>query len=161
MAENGTTKKPAKGKAKAQESGVLGALPATRPSRLGRHSRGASAAATTPPAKPKPKTRKAAVKKRAATTAATSKAEVKGSQPAASSITDAPRSRPQPVRAASRNLAKPAAKSSARRAPAPTKPPSGTELVGTVVQAAGELAGIGLTVTGQILKRVVEKLPKP
>ena len=31
MAENGTTKKPAKGKAKAQESGVLGALPATRP----------------------------------------------------------------------------------------------------------------------------------
>lgn len=161
MAENGTTKKPAKGKAKAQESGVLGALPATRPSRLGRHSRGVSATPSTTAAKPKPKARKAAPKKRPAPAAATPKAEVKSQQPAAANITDAPRARPTPVRAGSHKLAKPAAKSSARRAPAPPKPPSGTELIGTVVQAAGELAGIGLTVTGQILKRVVEKLPKP
>jgi len=35
------------------------------------------------------------------------------------------------------------------------------ELVGTVVQAAGELAQIGLTVGGQILRRAVDRLPKP
>ena len=41
------------------------------------------------------------------------------------------------------------------------KPPSGTELVTTAIQAAGELAQIGLTVGGQVLKRAVERLPKP
>ena len=37
---------------------------------------------------------------------------------------------------------------------------SGLDLVKTVVQAAGELAQIGATVGGQILKRAVERLPK-
>jgi hypothetical protein len=40
-------------------------------------------------------------------------------------------------------------------------PPSGTELVTTAIQAAGELAQIGLKVGGQGLKRTVGKLPKP
>lgn len=39
--------------------------------------------------------------------------------------------------------------------------PSGTELVGTVVQAASELAQVGLTIGGQVLKRAVSRLPKP
>jgi hypothetical protein len=38
---------------------------------------------------------------------------------------------------------------------------SGTELIGTVVQAAGELAQVGLTIGGQVLKRAVSRLPKP
>ena len=42
-----------------------------------------------------------------------------------------------------------------------SKPPSGTELVTTAIQAAGELAQIGLTVGGQVLKRAVKRLPKP
>jgi len=48
-----------------------------------------------------------------------------------------------------------------------TEPPkgehqaSGTELIGTVVQAAGELAQVGLTIGGQVLKRAVSRLPKP
>ena len=42
-----------------------------------------------------------------------------------------------------------------------SKPPSGTELVTTAIQAAGELAQIGLTVGGQVLKRAVNRLPKP
>ena len=39
--------------------------------------------------------------------------------------------------------------------------PSGTELVTTAIQAAGELAQIGVTVGGQILKRAFDRLPKP
>ena len=39
--------------------------------------------------------------------------------------------------------------------------PGGQELVSTVVQAAGELASIGLTVGGQLIKRAVQRLPKP
>jgi hypothetical protein len=33
--------------------------------------------------------------------------------------------------------------------------------VTTAIQAAGELAQIGLAVGGRVLKRTVEKLPKP
>jgi len=43
----------------------------------------------------------------------------------------------------------------------PSSPPTGTELVTTAIQAAGELAQIGLTVGGQVLKRAVKRLPKP
>jgi hypothetical protein len=39
--------------------------------------------------------------------------------------------------------------------------PSGVEIVTTAVQAAGELTQIGLTIGGQIVKRAVERLPKP
>jgi hypothetical protein len=45
--------------------------------------------------------------------------------------------------------------------PATSQGPSGTELVSTVVKAAGEVAQIGLTVGGQILKRAVDRIPKP
>jgi hypothetical protein len=65
------------------------------------------------------------------------------------------------VRAGSHKLADSAQRSAGARVPTPPKAPSGTELVTTVVQAAGELAQVGLTVTGQILKRAVQKLPKP
>jgi hypothetical protein len=33
--------------------------------------------------------------------------------------------------------------------------------VTTAIQAAGELAQIGLTVSGQVLKRAVDRIPKP
>ena len=39
--------------------------------------------------------------------------------------------------------------------------PSGVEIVTTAVQAAGELTQIGLTIGGQIIKRAVNRLPKP
>jgi hypothetical protein len=41
------------------------------------------------------------------------------------------------------------------------QPPSGTELITTVVQAAGELARIGLTLGTQIVKRAASRLPLP
>jgi hypothetical protein len=39
--------------------------------------------------------------------------------------------------------------------------PSGVELVTTAVQAAGELTQIGLTIGGKLVKRAVDRLPKP
>ena len=71
---------------------------------------------------------------------------------------------PRPVRAGA-----PALKESTERARSEaseprergSQPPSGTELVTTAIQAAGELAQIGLTVGGQVLKRAVKRLPKP
>ena len=47
------------------------------------------------------------------------------------------------------------------RKPQPAQPPKGAELVTTAVQAAGELAQIGLTLGGQAVKRAVRRLPKP
>lgn len=49
----------------------------------------------------------------------------------------------------------------ARTPDPPATAQSGTVLVGTVVQAAGELAQIGLTVSGQVLKRAIGRLPRP
>ena len=40
-------------------------------------------------------------------------------------------------------------------------PPKGTELVTTVIQAAGELAQVGFVVSGHMLKRAVDRLPRP
>jgi hypothetical protein len=38
---------------------------------------------------------------------------------------------------------------------------SGTDLVSTAVQAAGELAQVGISLGGQLVKRAVERIPKP
>ena len=47
-------------------------------------------------------------------------------------------------------------------APPPSAgPPRGTKLVTTAIQAAGELAQMGLTVGGRMVKRAVDRLPKP
>ena len=45
--------------------------------------------------------------------------------------------------------------------PQPIGAPRGTELVTTTIRAAGELTQIGFTVTGQILKRAVDRIPRP
>jgi hypothetical protein len=72
--------------------------------------------------------------------------------------------RPQPVRAGAPALAE-STQRARSDAPEPLElgaaPPSGTELVTTAVQAAGELAQIGLKLSGRALKRAVGRLPKP
>jgi len=149
------TAKPKKAKAKSGkgEAGVLGNLPATRTTRVGgERSRGAA----TPRAKPKA----AAKPKPAAKPKAATKPKL-AAAPAPEPVTP---HRPRPVRAGA-----PALKASTDRARSeasgPVKPgsgpPTGTELVTTAIQAAGELAQIGLTVGGQVLKRAVKRLPKP
>jgi hypothetical protein len=127
---------------KSDEESVLGSLPATRPTRFGRERRESGGTPRKTVAKPRAK--KAAPKAKAA-------------------AKPAPARKPRPVRAGA-----PALRESTERArtaePPPSRrrsPPSGTELVTTAIQAAGELAQIGLAVGGQVLKRAVDKLPKP
>ena len=75
----------------------------------------------------------------------------------------APARSPRPVRAGAPSLAESTERARTAEPPpeSTTSPPSGTELVTTAIQAAGELAQIGLAVGGQVLRRAVDKLPKP
>ncbi|HWM86897.1 MAG TPA: hypothetical protein VNO33_13685 [Kofleriaceae bacterium] len=66
---------------------------------------------------------------------------------------------PRAVRAASPPLKSHRAKPAPP--PQPIGAPKGTELVTTTIRAAGELTQIGFTVTGQILKRAVDRIPRP
>jgi hypothetical protein len=145
------------------DAGVLGNLPATRANRFG----GERSAGT---AKPRParataaKPKAAAKPKRSAAAKAKPAAAKPRPAPARPRPTAVPSGGPRPVRAGA-----PALKESTERArtdaPEPLEhgasPPTGTELVTTAIQAAGELAQIGLTVGGQVLKRTIRKLPKP
>jgi hypothetical protein len=45
--------------------------------------------------------------------------------------------------------------------PKPIGAPRGTELVTTTIRAAGELAQVGFVVGGQLVKRTIEKIPRP
>ena len=133
-------------KPKKDDAGVLGNLPATRATRFGgERSRGTGTGTGT-------------------ATATATKAKTPAKPKAAAKPKPRTSQRPRPVRAGA-----PALKESTERAraeaPEPparaSGPPSGTELVTTAIQAAGELAQIGLTVGGQVLKRAVKRLPKP
>ena len=149
-------KKKGRAAARKEDAGVLGNLPATRTTRVG----GARSRGTATATRAKPK---AASKPRAAASKPKAAARPK---PVAATPAPEPRTphRPRPVRAGA-----PALKESTERARSDaseplergSKPPSGTELVTTAIQAAGELAQIGLTVGGQVLKRAVNRLPKP
>jgi hypothetical protein len=136
MADNRTT---STGRPTNEGESVLGSLSATRPERFGRPRREAPVATAPRPAKPRAK---AAAPKRAKATRAT----------------PAPASKPTAVTAGCPPLERP------KSAPPPPRPighPSGGELVTTAIQATGELARIGLTVGGQMLKRAVDRLPRP
>jgi hypothetical protein len=63
--------------------------------------------------------------------------------------------------AGARRRSMPAAGFSPPRATEDQAPPSGTELIGTAIQAAGELAQIGLAVGGHALRSALDRLPKP
>ncbi len=132
---------------KTDDESVLGSLPATRPTRFGGERRksanGKSATATKAKAKPKPR---AAAKPKP--------------KPAPA---PRPAHGPRPVRAGAPSLAESTERARTAEPPpeSTTTPPSGTELVTTAIQAAGELAQIGLAVGGQVLKRAVGKLPRP
>jgi hypothetical protein len=130
---------------------VLANLPATRPSRIGGTDRSDA---------PKPRARaqpSATRPKRAAEPQAARPKPAAGAPPAGSAAPGP--ARPRPVRAGAPTL-EPGRERPPTSGPG-SGPPSGTELVTTAIQAAGELAQIGLTVGGQILKRAVDRLPKP
>ena len=133
---------------------VMGNLPITRPARIGGRREGGNGAAE---AKAKPKA--AAAKPRAKAAAKPKPAAAAKPKPAAAAKPKPAASKPRAVRSGSPALkSKPARE---RPKPEPAKPPGRTELVTTAVQAAGELAQIGLTLGGQAVKRAVRRLPKP
>ena len=157
MTEKAAKPKKAKAKTGKDEAGVLGNLPATRASRVGgERSRGTT---TTKP-------RAAAVKPKPKPKAAT-KPKPKPATPrprTAPRPTPVPPDGPRPVRAGAPALAESTDRARSEASEPPKRgssPPTGTELVTTAIQAAGELAQIGLTVGGQVLKRAVKRLPKP
>jgi len=181
---------PEKGKKrKAAQSGVLGSLPSTRPNRIGRRrepgesSPEPPAAPKRPPAKRRPPAAAKPAPATTPTTPATPKAASARKKTGATPATGAPpkatarkparrrgttnpepqdrteKGGPKAVRAGAPAL-EPGSEPP-DRGPAPHQPPTGAELVTTVVQAAGELAQIGLTIGGQIVKRAVDRLPRP
>jgi hypothetical protein len=143
MADNRTT---STGRPTNEAESVLGSLSATRPERFGRPRREvpvATVAGRGPrPAKPRPPRAKAAAPRRAKAKRA---APARANKPTAVTAGCPPLERPK----------------SAPPPPRPIGHPSGGELVTTAIQATGELARIGLTVGGQMLKRAVDRLPRP
>jgi hypothetical protein len=132
MADNRTT---STGRPANEAESVLGSLSATRPQRFGRARREVPVATVT---KPKPARAKAAAPRRAKATAARAK-------------------KPTAVTAGCPPLERP------KSAPPPPRPighPTGAKLVTTAIQATGELARIGLTVGGHMLKRAADRLPR-
>ena len=142
---------------KTDEESVLGSLPATRPTRFGRERRASGGGTAT---KPRPAKAKAAPRSKAAGSARSTAAKAEPAPRAAAE--PATPHRPRPVRAGAPSLAGSTKRTRPTEPPeSTTSPPSGAELVTTAIQAAGELAQIGLTVGGQVLKRAVNRLPQP
>jgi hypothetical protein len=140
------------------ERDVFGSLPHARPQR--RSAKRSRAGASAKPAAPVPAKAKATT------------AKPKSAKPTAAR----PKSKPKPRAAAKAGsgTARPAAAPRAAAAPAQIPPagyatprteddgvPSGADLVTTAVQAAGELAQIGLAAGGRALKSALERLPRP
>jgi hypothetical protein len=71
-----------------------------------------------------------------------------------------PRSRPKPRAERLRQPPQPAGTPPTPRSRKPV-PATGADIIGTAVQAAAELAEIGLTVSARALRNAVARLPKP
>ena len=136
MAEKSAKKKPKK----AADASVLGSLPATRPSRIGGERRGAATPrkrTTATATKPKPKAKATASPKAA-------------SAPKAAEAKAAKLRKPDPAPPAGWQT--PGEGSGGNGA---------TDVVSTAVQAAGELAQLGVTIGGQLIKRAAGRIPRP
>lgn len=116
---------------------VLKSLPARRPQRRSARRGGAKPAARS---KPAPRKKAAATAKKPATAAR---------KPAAGR-------RPAGVRPSAATRA-----ASSTPGQRPAQSPEGIELVGTAIQAAGELAQLGLTLGTKALRGAVARLPRP
>jgi|SRR5947209_20443128 len=126
-----------------QPTDLLGALPRRRPNR--RSDKRGAAPAERKPQPPRESRR----------TASTPKA-ARGSQ------TSSRKSKARPAQKRLRQPAQPrgipAARRASKRKPAPT---SGVEIIGTAVQAVGELAEIGMALSARALRNALRRLPRP
>jgi hypothetical protein len=146
---------------------VLTSLPNARPTR--RSAKRAGTAATEKP-KPAAAKKKAPAAKKQPATAATAKAATPRKATAAARAKAAkPKATASAPRAKKAAAAKPqgTAPSSPPPPPAgwatpkPERPEGGGDLLGTAVQALGELAQIGLAYGGQAVKQALSRLPRP
>lgn len=122
---------------------VLRSLPSRRPQR-----RSARRDAASKPAAAKPGARKA--------TPASPKPKAKPSAPKAKAKAAASAGKPKGVRPSAATRA-----ASSTPGERPAHPPQGVELLGTAVQAAGELAQLGLSLGTRALRGALERLPRP
>ena len=129
------------------------ALPASRPERLGAPRTTARATTT--------RARAARPRKASATTRSVKRRGRSARRAEAAPRANAqPRHGPRAVRAAAHRRCETAPRAEAPP-PKPLGAPKGTELVTTAIRATGELAQIGFTVGGQVLKRTIDRIPRP
>jgi hypothetical protein len=159
MADSGKRKRPSSKASGPTEEGVLGSLPSTRPARMSRRRETTASTTEAKPAaaKAKPTTARAKPGAQASSPKPTATRKPPARKPSASPKPETATG-PRAVRSGSPSLKQPPRR---RRAAPSSSPPKGAELVTTAVQAAGELAQIGVTLGGQMVKRAVGKLPKP
>jgi hypothetical protein len=152
-----------------RSSELLSALPRSRPHR--RSDKRGAAPRAEKPAPARVASRKASGSAKAAKETATTKetaapkavalaerkpAASKGS--AAAGRKPRPRSSAKPLRQPAQPRGIPAARRAPKRKPAPA---TGAEIVGTAVQAVGELTEIGLALSARALRNAVGRLPRP
>ena len=148
--------KKTKKKAAKADTGVLGNLSPTRPERLGGERRvssrpaAASVAKTATASKPAAARPSAAAKPKATATPRPA-AKPKATKP---KVRTNAGTQPKPPVAPPKGWQTPGEDGDKGRA-------GGTEIVTTAVQAAGEIAQLGLAVGGQILKRAAGRIPRP
>jgi hypothetical protein len=159
---NGSGRKPARTQSAAKKTPAPRSTAAKKPARATK----AKAPATAKAAGKAPATAKASAKASSAKTTATGAAKKPATSP------PRPRAVPGTGPGSSARLRDKAAGSRLRQPPQPLGTPSGrrsrkpvpasgTEIFGTAVQAAAELAEIGLSVSARALRNAVSKLPKP
>ncbi len=150
-----------------KKSDVMGSLPRTRPQRRSARRPAAAASeagsgttakpAVTPAPKAKPAPKRAPGTPKAKAAKAKPKAKATAAKPKAAAK---PKPRTQ-VRSSKPGAAGLPPRGYATPESAGEPPPSGTALVTTALQAAGELAQIGVSVAGQAAKSALSKLPRP
>ena len=142
--------KKTKKKAAKADTGVLGNLSPTRPTRIGGDRRGATPRASSRPAAAS-----------AAKTATATKPKAAAKPKAAKKSTTKPKVRTNAGTEPKPPVAPPKGWQTPDRDGRKDGPPGGAAIVTTAVQAAGEIAQLGIAVGGQILKRAAGRIPRP
>jgi outer membrane biosynthesis protein TonB len=163
-------------------SDVLGSLPRTRPQRRSskRADAPVTAAADVTETKPTPKPKRAPAKPK--TTAAATKPKPKRAPAKPKTTAAATKPKPKPARpkaAAAKKPATPRATATAAAQPAPPtsprtetqqqpsqprrsiEPPSGTDILQTAAQAAGDIASLGIEAGRRAVRGALSRLPRP
>ena len=147
-------------------SKVLGSLPTTRPHRrsqkraarpAGNGAEVVKAPASRTSRKPPAASAKAAAKAKPQAAAAKPQ-RTAAKRPTAATARAAKR---RPARQPLRQPPQPRGTPTVRSSPRPSSRPAGTDILGTAVQAAAELAEIGLAVSARAIRGAVSRLPRP